>query len=120
MGADNMGGTSANVVQSNSADVVGAKDGSEEKLINISQIPEHKHDLQDADNNQFYAYQDRLDPTTDTNVETGVDGPGASGIAQRLNNTGGMVGRSDEIPQSTFNVMPPTVTLNYIIYGGRE
>ena len=120
MGADNMGGTSANVVQSNSADVVGAKDGSEEKLINISQIPEHKHDLQDADNNQFYAYQDRLDPTTDTNVETEVDGPGASGIAQRLNNTGGMVGRSDEIPQSTFNVMPPTVTLNYIIYGGRE
>jgi len=120
MGADNMGGTNANVVQTNSADVIGASDGSAEKLINIAQIPEHKHDLQDADNNQFYAYQDRLDPTTDTNVETGIAGPGQAGIAQRLNNSGGIVGNSPSVPQSTFNVMPPTVTLNYIIYGGRE
>ena len=120
MGADNMGGTNANVVQTNSADVIGASDGAAEKLINIAQIPEHKHDLQDADNNQFYVYQDRLDPTTDTNVETGISGPGQAGIAQRLNNSGGIVGNSDSVPQSTFNVMPPTVTLNYIIYGGRE
>jgi microcystin-dependent protein len=119
LGADNMGGTSANTVQAASADVIGATDGAEEKLININQIPDHVHDLQDADNNQYYVYQDRQDPTTDTNVEQ-VQGPDAADTAQRLRNSGNIQGRNDSFVQDGFSVMPPTLTLNYIIYGGRE
>jgi len=119
LGADNMGGTSANTVQAASADVIGATDGAEEKLISINQIPDHVHDLQDADNNQYYVYQDRQDPTTDTNVEQ-VQGPDAADTAQRLRNSGNIQGRNDSFVQDGFSVMPPTLTLNYIIYGGRE
>lgn len=120
LGADDMGTSagSANVVTAASADVVGSKDGAESKLIGITQIPDHEHDLQDDDNNQFYVYQDRLDPTTDQDVEQ-TQGPDAAGTAQRLDNSGGIAGRNNT-PQTEFNVMPPTITLNYIIFSGRE
>ena len=118
LGADNMGGTSANIVTAGSADNIGSIDGSETKLIDISQIPDHLHDLQDADNNQFYVYQDRQDPTTDSNVEQ-VQGPSAEDTSQRLDNSGGIKDRGIS-PQSPFNVMPPTLTLSYIIYGGER
>lgn len=118
LGADNMGGTSANVVTGGYADVIGSVEGAESKLIDISQIPDHEHDLQDSDNNQYYVYQDRKDPTTDTNVEQ-VQGPSASDTSQRLDNSGGIIGRG-VTPQAEFNVMPPTITVSYIIYGGER
>jgi len=116
MGADNMGGTSANIVQATSADIIGALDGSETKLIDVTNLPEHQHDLQDKDSNQFYAIQDRQDPSTDTNV-TGIDGPTATNGGQKLSNSGNVIS-SNPVGQE-FNIMPPTVTMNYIIYSGR-
>jgi len=117
LGADNIGGTSADVVTAGSADIIGALDGSETKDIDVSNLPEHFHDLRDSNNNQFYAIQDRQDPTTDTNV-TAIDGPTATNGGQKLPNSGGVIS-STGIGQP-FNIMPPTVTLNYIIYAGRE
>jgi microcystin-dependent protein len=117
LGADNMGGTSSNTVQANSADVVGARDGAESKTLNIAQIPDHQHDMQDGSNNQYYAYQDRRDTTVDGVAEE-TSGVG-DGNAQRIPNSGGIQDRrgADTAP---LNIMPPTVTINYIIYGGRE
>lgn len=117
LGADNMGGTPANVVQAGSADVIGARDGSETKNIDLTNIPDHVHDLQDSDNVQYYVYQDRQDPTADPNVEQ-VPGPTATDTAQRLSNSGGV--ESDLPLGQPLNIMPPTVTINYIIYAGRE
>jgi microcystin-dependent protein len=117
LGADNMGGTSANIVQSNSADVVGAKDGAETKTLDISQIPDHQHDLQDASNNQYYVYQDRRDTTIDSKAEA-VPGVG-DGNAQRIPNSGGIQDRKSA-PTAPVDIMPPYVTINYIIYGGRK
>lgn len=117
LGADNIGGTSANVIQSSAADVIGALDGSETKIIDVSNLPEHQHSLRDSDNNQFYAVQDRQDPTADPNVSI-VDGPTASGLGQQLPNSGNIIS-SNPVGQP-FNIMPPTITLNYIIYAGRE
>lgn len=117
LGADNIGGTSADVVTANSADIVGALDGSETKNIDITNLPEHFHDLRDSDNNQFYVTQDRQDPTTDTNVSP-IDGPTATGGGQKLPNSGGVI--SSAGLGQPFNIMPPTVTVNYIIYTGRE
>lgn len=116
MGADNMGGTSANNVTATSADIVGALDGSETKVIDVTNLPEHQHNLQDQDRNQFYAIQDRQDPSTDTNV-TGIDGPTATNGGQKLANTGNVIS-ANPVGQE-FNIMPPTVTMNYIIYSGR-
>lgn len=117
LGADNIGGTSADVVTATSADVVGALDGSETKNIDVTNLPEHVHDLRDSDNNQFYAIQDRQDPTTDTNVSA-IDGPTATSAGQKLPNSGGVI--SSAGLGQPFNIMPPTVTVNYIIYAGRE
>jgi len=117
LGADNIGGTSADVVTAGSADIIGALDGAENKNIDISNLPEHVHDLRDSNNNQFYAIQDRQDPTTDTNVTT-IDGPTATNGGQKLPNSGGVISSSGL--GQPFNIMPPTVTVNYIIYSGRE
>ena len=117
LGADNIGGTSADVITASSADIIGALDGSETKIIDVTNLPEHQHDLKDTDNNQFYAVQDRADPTGDTNVSS-TDGPTATGLAQQLPNSGDIIS-SNPVGQP-FNIMPPTVTLNYIIYAGRE
>ena len=117
LGADNIGGTSADVVTANSADIIGALDGSEDKIIDVSNLPEHQHDLRDADNNQFYAVQDRQDPTGDTNVSE-VDGPTATNLGQQLSNSGDII--SNNPVGQPLGIMPPTVTLNYIIYAGRE
>ena len=119
IGADNIGGTSANVVNATSADIIGALDGSELKTIDKTNLPQHQHDLRDTDNNQFYAVQDRQDPTTDTNV-SGVDGPTATNGGQKLSNSGDIVTEGNAPVGQPFNIMPPTVTLNYIIYAGRE
>ena len=116
MGADNMGGSSANNVTASSADIVGALDGSETKVIDVTNLPEHQHNLQDQDRNQFYAIQDRQDPSTDTNV-TGIDGPTATNGGQKLANSGNVIS-ANPVGQD-FNIMPPTVTMNYIIYSGR-
>jgi len=118
MGADNIGGTSANTVTATSADILGALDGSETKIIDVTNMPEHQHDLQDKDSNQFYAIQDRQDPSTDSNV-TGIDGPTATNGGQKLSNTGNIVTESSAPVGQPLNIMPPTVTMNYIIYAGR-
>jgi microcystin-dependent protein len=119
LGADNMGGTPANVVQANSADVLGVSDGNEQITLSVNQLPDHVHDLQDASQNQYYVYQDRQDPTSDTNVEQ-VSGPGEPGSAQRLLNSGGVESENNQPLGQPINIMPPTVTTNYIIYSGRE
>jgi microcystin-dependent protein len=117
LGADNIGGSSADVVTAGSADIIGALDGAETKNIDVTNLPEHQHDLRDSDNNQFYAIQDRQDPTTDSNVSA-IDAPTATGAGQKLSNSGDIVS-SSSVGQP-FNIMPPTVTMNYIIYAGRE
>lgn len=119
LGADNLGGAlAANVVTATSADVIGAVDGSETKLIDVSNLPDHQHDLRDANNNQFYAIQDRQDPTTDSNVSN-IDAPTAPNAGQKLSNSGGIQLQSGGLLNQPFNIMPPTVTVNYIIYTGR-
>jgi microcystin-dependent protein len=117
LGADNIGGTSANIVTAGAADIIGALSGTETKIIDITNVPEHLHSLKDADNNQFYAVQDRIDPTTDTNA-TIVDAPTATGQGQQLQNSGGIISQNDV--GQPLDIMPPTVTMNYIIYTGRE
>jgi len=117
LGADNIGGTSANVVTAGSADVIGALDGSEDKIIDVTNLPEHQHSLKDENNNQFYAVQDRIDPTDDDAVSL-VDAPTATEQGQKLPNSGNIIS-SNDVGQP-LNIMPPTVTVNYIIYTGRE
>lgn len=119
LGMDDMNSAAgaANVVTSSAADVLGGIDGTETKLIDVTNLPQHKHNLEDTDGNQFYAIQDRQDPTTDVFVSD-IDAPTATQRGQALNNSGEIV--SQNPVGQPFNVMPPTLTLNYIIYDGRQ
>jgi microcystin-dependent protein len=118
MGADNMGGTSANVVTAESADVIGSTDGSETENILVQNLPEHKHDMRGDSGDQYYALRDVSGTPNDVDAIT-YDAPTATGNGQALSNSGGVVTGIGESLGTPLNIMNPTITLNYIIYTGR-
>lgn len=118
LGADNMGGNSANVTTSTYADFVGAKGGSESVEINIENLPDHEHDLRSEADEQFFAIRNDADTPASDDVED-FDAPTSFGNAQGLRSSGGVVSPDDNLGQS-LNIMNPTLTVNYIIYMGRD
>ncbi len=117
VGKDNMGGTSANVITDESADIMGSQDGQEKTNIQVTNLPDHKHDLRGDALTQFYAINDLAAPTTDTGAFRG-DGPTATNGGQYLPNSGGI--ESDSAVGQPLNLMNPHLIINYIIYTGRS
>ena len=115
LGKDNMGGTSANVISDESADILGSQDGAETRNIQVTNLPDHKHDLKGDALTQFYAINDLSAPTTDTGAFRG-DGPAATNGGQYLPNSGGI--ESDSAVGQPLNLMNPHLIINYIIYTG--
>jgi len=115
LGADNMGGTSADTVQASYADFVGAEGGQEDTEIAVQNLPQHVHDLRSTDGEQFFAT--REDNTTPVGNESTASAPTSFGNAQKIPNSGG-VDSADELGQP-LNLMNPSLTFNYIIYMGR-
>jgi len=117
VGKDNMGGTSANVIANESADVIGSQDGQETINIAITNLPEHKHDMKGDALTQFYAINDLSAATSDTGAFRG-DGPTATNGGQYLPNSGGI--ESDAAIGQALDLMNPHLITNYIIYTGRS
>jgi microcystin-dependent protein len=117
MGADNMGGTSADTVTANSADVVGAKDGSEDVTIQVENLPEHQHDLRGDSGDQYYAIRD-VSGTPNDNEAIIYDAPTGTGAGQAYPNSGGVLTQGIQTLGNAINIMNPTITINYIIYTG--
>ena len=115
LGADNMGGTSADNVTSSSADVLGSKDGSEDITINTSNLPEHEHDLRGDSGDQYYAIRDVSGTPTDNDAII-YDAPTGTGAGQAYPSSGGVL--TDDALGESINVMNPFMTLNFIIYWG--
>ena len=132
LGADNMGGSSANRITDIAADIVGNSGGTENKDIRKSNIPEHDHDLRSSgtSSRQFYAIRavpedDETDapevqglnissgPPTTTGIPTSGGlrdgGPTGNGNFRVVNN---------EELGAPLNVVNPYLTVNYIIYAG--
>ena len=117
VGKDNMGGTSANVITDESADVIGSQDGQANVNIAVTNLPDHKHDMKGDALTQFYAINDLSAATTDTGAFRG-DGPSASNGGQYLPNSGGI--ESDSAVGQPLNLMNPHLIINYIIYTGKS
>ena len=117
VGKDNMGGSSANVITAESADVIGSQDGQETTLIDVANLPDHKHDMKGDALTQFYAINDLSAPTTDTGAFRG-DGPSVASGGQYLPNSGGI--ESDAAIGQSLDLMNPHLIINYIIYTGRS
>ena len=116
IGKDDMGGTSADVLVNESADVLGAQDGSETVGISIANLPDHVHDLKGDALTQFYAINNVTSTPSDTGAFLG-DGPAATNGGQYLPNSGGV--ESGVLGQN-LDVMNPHLIINYIIYTGRS
>jgi microcystin-dependent protein len=114
LGADNMGGTAANIVPS--ADTLGAKSGTETTTITVDNLPDHKHELKDdgATPQQYYVINPDSTTTGDSDaiIDTNLVGT-ANGL--KYPRTGGMEtgGTGDAV-----SLMNPYLTVNYIIYTG--
>lgn len=113
LGKDNMGGTSANRVTDVFANSLGGFGGSETKIIDKNQLPNHKHDLRSDNQDQFYVTRNIADSPTDAEVIQ-ANGPTGINTAQALGTSGGVLGTVG-LP---FNTMDPFLTMNYIIYAG--
>ena len=134
LGADNMGGTSANRVTDVNADTVGLGSGVESRAIDVINLPEHEHDLRAPSGAQFYVILDDSGVAQDPDTIP-YDAPTGSGAGQARTSSGGLLNRRniryntitgleeyetfDPTELGTpFNVMNPFLTVQYIIYTG--
>jgi microcystin-dependent protein len=107
------GGGSANRVTSTSADNIGDGAGSEQILVDVTNLPEHKHTLQSSSGRQYFAGGSPTGPAdSGTTANFGISA-GATGYG--LPNSGGV---DSSITGNPINTMNPYLTINYIIFTG--
>ena len=134
LGADNMGGSSANRVTDVNADTVGLASGVESRAIDVKNLPEHEHDLRSPKGAQFYVILDDSGAQQDADTIP-YDAPTGSGAGQARTSSGGLLNRRNIVYNSNtgleefetfditelgtpYNVMNPFLTVKYIIYTG--
>lgn len=106
------GGGHADRIPDVEADTLGGVQGSHEKTIAITNLPQHTHNMINADD-QFYAV--RVDTAVPAAPAILSQGPTATNGFQYLPNTGNV--NADVVGQA-MSVMNPYITLNYIIRSG--
>ena len=134
LGADNLGGASANRVSDANADTVGLGSGVKSRVIDVKNLPEHEHDLRSPKGAQFYVMLD--DSGTQQDADTlPYDAPTGSQAGQARTSSGGVLNRRNITYNSVtgleeyetfdvtelgtpYNVMNPFLTVSYIIYTG--
>jgi microcystin-dependent protein len=116
LGADNMGGPSANRVTSSAADAIGNSSGEESKTIGIENLPEHEHDLEGPSGTQYYGIRVGAGAPLDDAAITLPIEPGAGGT-QGFASSGGVLTASTL--GTPLDVMNPYLVVNYIIYTGQ-
>ena len=107
------GGGSANRVTDVTADIVGAGNGTQAVVLNVTNLPDHKHNL-NSGNAQYYA-GGIPGAGADINAIPGV-GVAPATNASGLPNSGGVI---SSVTGAPFNTMNPYNTINYIIYTGK-
>ena len=134
LGADNMGGTSANRVTDVNADTVGLGSGFETRTIDVKNLPEHEHDLRSPKGAQFYVILDDSGAPQDADTIP-YDAPTGTNAGQARTSSGGLLNRRNiQYNQQTgieefetfditelgtpLNTMNPFLTVKYIIYAG--
>ena len=116
LGADNMGGPSANRVTSSAADGIGNGSGDETKTIGVQNLPEHEHDMEGPSGTQYYGIRAGSGEPLDPQAITLPVEPGGGGT-QGLASSGGIL--TNTSLGTPLDVMNPYLVLNYIIYTGQ-
>jgi hypothetical protein len=106
------GGGAANRVSDVTADLVGSGSGSQQVALAVSNIPDHKHNL-NSGYAQYYA-PGIPGASSDPNAIPGLGLP-ASSTGSGLPNSGSVISSTTGTP---VNIMNPYETINYIIFTG--
>lgn len=115
LGLDNLGGRSANRVTNDAADAVGGNAGSDSRVLDIENIPEHEHNLQGESGTQYYSVRAAAGEPNDDDAITMQIEPGTGGT-QGLSSSGKV--KTSTGVNAPFNTMNPYLAVNYIIYTG--
>ena len=100
------------------AGVLGNVSGNPTKTLNVDNIPQHQHNLEDNLGNEYFVVANRSGVPEDPNASQ-EEGFAADKESQIYDRTGGIYNRLSSTPTSPFNVMNPYMTINYIIYTGK-
>ena len=112
---DNGGGTPSPArVAGTEAETLAASSGSSSVTLNLTNLPEHSHDLV-ADGQQFFGVRVDTAPTVSSTPGRGPNNPGE---AQYIPDTGGVKIPSGASLSEPVGIMNPFQTLNYIIRSG--
>ena len=115
LGLDNLGGPSANRVTDIAADAIGGNAGTESKNIDVTNLPEHEHDLEGESGTQYYGIRQGAGEPVDDDAITLQIEPGLGGT-QGLASSGGI--KTTNNLGDPLDVMNPYLAVNYIIYTG--
>lgn len=107
----------ANRVTSVEADNLGLGSGSEQNTLALSNLPDHEHDLVGDAGNQYFAFRNISGAPADSNAISG-QGSLDSGLGQYLATSGGIL-TNGQLGRP-FSIMNPYLSVNYIIYTGRN
>jgi microcystin-dependent protein/cytoskeletal protein CcmA (bactofilin family) len=108
------GGGNADRVDGVEADTLGAAAGNSQPLLNVSNLPNHEHDMRGSAGQRYFAVRADTSVPLDSGAFLGVGGTTANRL-QYLPNSGGI--RADVTGQP-YAVMNPFLTINYIIRAG--
>lgn len=109
------GGSLPDIPRVPDATSLGLVGGKNSVTLNLSNIPDHEHNLTGDQGTQFYAINDSNTSPPDTGGFL-AQGPSANSDAQYLP-TSGKIDTTGLLSQP-FNIMNPYLVINYIIYAG--
>lgn len=115
-GFSDAGGGNANRVEDATADELGRGGGQSKRTLELANLPEHSHNLQNSAGVQFSVV--RNDPATSPNAYPGNAGTSIN-QAQFLNDSGGIKKPNSGFAfGQPFDTINPYLTVNYIIRSG--
>jgi microcystin-dependent protein len=115
IGTIDSGGGTANRVPS--AVTVGNVSGGRQMTLDLTQLPEHLHDMKDSLGNQYYALRNASGTPPEPEVNSQFIHFANSTAGHLLKNSGG-IKTSGSLGQPV-DIMNPYQTINYIIFTGR-
>ena len=130
LGLDNMGGTDADNVSGLRAEELGNTGGSEDTQIRKENLPQHEHDMQADNGDQFYAIS-AVTKTAGSDDESIIyPAPTGTSAGQGLASSGKISEYTAESTETVggesvelgakIDVMNPFLALNYLIYTGKR
>ena len=118
LGLYNMGATlpASDANRVNDATSLGQVSGNQDVDIDITNLPEHEHDMRSETGQQFFAFRETQEPSLPSGVLEGeLEVNAVSPPSEKIPTSGGV--NSTALGEA-LNVVNPYMALNYIIYTG--